>query len=178
MTAITYTLRKVDLVEFNEYHAKRNSGYGKSITRHQLIWPAVVGLIAFFIVMSADDVQMGIFMLMGAFMWSVGVPAWLKKKFQQQVLENLSEADVEQAIGDYTLKVTALGLLEKKKDGDELIRWASILKLEKSKHHVYLYLNEDSAVIIPKEMISEDSDFKKFYAEVIVALKKVSDAKT
>jgi hypothetical protein len=174
MSAITYIIRKIDLVEFNEYHAKMNGGYGKSITRHRVIWPAIVAFIALFIVMSSHEAQPGVYMLTAAFVWSVGVPAFLKKKFHEQVMGQLTEADFERATGEYTLKVTELGLLEVKPTGEELIEWSKIIKLEKSKHHVYLYLGPDAAVIIPKEMISEESNFKVFYEELLTALKKVN----
>ncbi len=171
MSVITYELRKSDLVEFNEHHAKMNGAYGKSITRHQIIWPAVVLIVALFIVMSSQDIQLGVYLLTGAFVWSIGVPAWIKKRFHQDVEDQLSEQVVANAVGEYTLKVTDVGLLEIKPTGEALIEWADILKFEESKRHAYIYLQEDSAITIPKEMISEETDYKTFYGELIQALK-------
>jgi hypothetical protein len=37
---------------------------------------------------------------------------------------------------------------------------------------VYLYLGEAAALIIPKEMITDDNAFKVFYNDLIAALKK------
>lgn len=75
MSSITYTLRQADIVEFNEYHARTNGAYGKSINRHQIIWPAVIVIVALFIVMSSKEAVNGVYLLMAAFVWSVGVPA-------------------------------------------------------------------------------------------------------
>ncbi|PCI23092.1 MAG: hypothetical protein COB62_00450 [Piscirickettsiaceae bacterium] len=172
MSSITYTLRKVDIIEFNEYHARMNGVYGKSVTRHQILWPAVIIVVALFIVMSSKEAQTGVYLLVAAFVWSIAVPAWLKKRFHQHVLEQLSEEDLEQATGDYTLKITEQGLMEVKPSGESLIGWGSILRLERSKHHVYLYMSDDAALIIPKEMVNDDDDFQEFNLELVSSLKK------
>ncbi|PHS73483.1 MAG: hypothetical protein COB22_01980 [Cycloclasticus sp.] len=171
MPSITYILRKIDILEFNEYHAKMNSAYGNSIKRHQMIWPGVVVLIAFFIVMSTEKAQTGMYLLVAAFVWSLMIPAWLKKRFHQHVLEQLPEEDIQKVIGEYSLKVTEEGLLETSPSGEELIDWSSIIKIEQSKHHTYLYMGESSAITIPTEMLSEESDFKEFYDGVVTAVK-------
>ncbi|MEO1963611.1 MAG: YcxB family protein [Cycloclasticus sp.] len=172
MSEISYRLRKVDLVEFNEYHAKMNGGYGKSITRHRVIWPGLVVMFALYVVLTSKDTEMGMYILMGAFVWSLGVPAYMRKKLHEHIEEEISQETVNEAIGDYTLKVTKLGLMESTESGEKLIKWKKILKLEKSRHHVYLYLGEAAALIIPKEMITDDNAFKVFYNDLIAALKK------
>lgn len=172
MSTLVFTVQKTDLLEFNEYHAKMNSAYGKSVTRHQMLWPAIIAVAALFIVMSTGDAQKGVLTLTGAFIWSLLVPAWLKKRFYQHVNDQMSDEQVEQATGDYSLKVTPEGLMEIRPMGEDLIEWSSIHRLEKSKHHVYLYMSKDAAIIIPKDRVSKESDFKAFYAELVNAMKK------
>ncbi|ORU91828.1 MAG: hypothetical protein A6F72_03615 [Cycloclasticus sp. symbiont of Poecilosclerida sp. N] len=172
MSVVTYIVRKIDLLEFNEFHAKMNGGYGKSITRHRIIWPGIIAFIALFIVMSSQDARLGIYIITGAFVWSLGVPALLQKKFHQHVAEQLSADVLEKSTGEFTLKNTDSGLLEIKPNGEELLEWGKILKIEKSKRYVFLYTGEASAIIIPKETVSEASDFNVFYADLIAALKK------
>jgi len=171
MTTITYQVRKNDLIEFNEHEAIRNGAYGKGITRHRLIVPGIVAIIALFMVMSSQNGDLGMYFLTGAVAWSLIVPVLIKKRFHKYVSEQLSEQDLEKAVGEYRLKITDKGLLEIKPTGKTLIRWGSILKLERSKRHAYIYLNEDSAIIIPKETVSEDSDYKIFYDDLIKAFK-------
>jgi hypothetical protein len=178
MASITYILRKEDLLEFNEYHAKMNSAYGKSKTRHQLLWPIIVAVLALFITISSNNVQLSLLLLIGAFIWSILVPALLKKRFQQHISEQLSDEDVANAVGDCTLEVTENGLLEKKSAGETLLKWSDVVRLEQSKHHVYLYMSEDAAIIIPKEMISEDSDYSTFYKELLEALEDENNQET
>ncbi len=172
MSTLAFSVQKNDLLEFNEYHAKMNSAYGKSVTRHQVLWPAIIAFVALFIVMSIGDVQKGVLTLTGAFIWSLLVPAWLKKRFHQHVNEQMSDEQVEQATGEYSLKVTPEGLVEVRPLGEEIIEWSSIDRLEKSKHHAFLYMSENAAIIIPKDRISKESDFKAFYAELVDAIKK------
>ena len=94
MSSVTYTLRKIDILEFNEHYAKMNGAYGKSIMRHQIIWPAVISVMALYIVMTSEDTQLGLLLLSCAFAWSLLVPAWIKKRFHQYILEQLSEEDI------------------------------------------------------------------------------------
>jgi len=177
MSKITFNVQKIDLLEFNEYHAKMNSAYGKSVVRHQVLWPAIIALAALFVVMSTDDAQKGVLILTGAFVWSLLVPAWLKKRFHQHVSEQMTDEQLEQATGEYSLKVTPEGLMEVKPSGEELIDWASILRLEKSKHHAYLYLSENTAIIIPKDRMVAGSNFAAFYSVLVEAMKKHSEQK-
>jgi len=174
MSSISYTLRKADLIEFNDYHARMNTGYGTSMSRHQMLWPALVVLAALFIVISTGDVEKGVLLLVGAFIWSLAVPALIRKKFHQHILEQLPEADIAKAIGDYTLTVTPDGLLEKNSQTEKLTKWADIKRVETSKHHLYFYLSEAAAIIIPKEMVSEQDDFKTFYNAAIESIKQAT----
>jgi hypothetical protein len=158
-------------MDFNEHHAKMTSSYGKSITRHQVLWPAIIAFVALFVVLSTEDAQKGVLFLTGAFVWSLLVPAWIKKRFLEHVSEQLTDEALAQAIGDYSLKITPEGLMEVKPSGEELVEWASILRLEKSKKHVYLYMSENTAIIIPQSTVSEESDFTSFYAELVETMK-------
>lgn len=90
MSSITFMVQKIDILEFNEHHAKMNSAYGKSVTQHQILWPLIIALAALFVVMSTDDVQKGVLILTGAFVWSLLVPAWLKKRFHEHTSESIS----------------------------------------------------------------------------------------
>ena len=171
MSSVTYTLRKIDILEFNEHYAKMNGAYGKSIMRHQIIWPAVISVMALYIVMTSEDTQLGLLLLSCAFAWSLLVPAWIKKRFHQYILEQLSEEDIPTETGEYTLKVTDKGLMEIKPNSEDLIAWTRFNKFEQTKHHAYLYMSEASAIIIPKKTLSEDSDYEGFHTGLIEALK-------
>lgn len=170
MTAITYTLRKIDLFEFNEHHAKMNTGYGKSMTRHQLIWPGLLVLVALFIVSSTRDVLLGLLLITGAILWSTLVTARIKKGFYKHIMGNISDEDVATVVGEYTIELTDDGLLETKPVGELRINWDSIVKLEKSKSHLYIYLTDDAAIIIPKETLFDPMSLKPFHAELLAAL--------
>lgn len=172
MQSITYTLRTSDIVDFNEYHARRNGVYGKGITRHQMIWPGVVALVALFVVMSTKQAQMGVYFLVGAFVWSLVVPAWMKKRFQEQVLEGLSEEVVNETAGLYTLITQPKGIKEITPSGETLITWREIRRLEKTKRHLFLYISDDAALIIPKDTMTDESNLKDFNNDVVDYIQK------
>jgi len=174
VSAITYTLRKIDLIEFNEHHAKMNTAYGKSLTRHQIIWPAVLVIISLFVISSTRDVLVGLLLITGAVLWSTVVATKIKKKFYKHIMGSISDDDVATIIGEYTLRLTPDGLLETKPVGELQIVWEDILKIEKSKSHLYIYLTEDAAIIVPKETVVNPNDLKSFHKELMDGHKKVT----
>jgi len=94
-----------------------------------------------------------------------------KKRFREHIIEQLSEENIAKAVGEYNLMITPEGLLENSSAGEKLIKWSDIDRVERAKHHVYFYLTDVAAIIIPKKTVSEDSNFKAFYDETIEALK-------
>lgn len=176
MSSIRYTLRKKDLLEFNDYHARQHTEYGKNLSRHKVLWPGVIVILALFIVLSIGNVPIAALLLLVAIVWSWLAPRMISKRFYQHIIEHLPEAGVKASIGDYSLTVTANGLLKKNTHGDKLINWADIQRVETYKQHAYLYLSEASALIIPKETIAEQDDFNAFYDELIKVIKSSSES--
>ncbi len=171
MSSITYTLRKIDLFEFNEHHAKMNTAYGKSLTRHQVIWPAVLMVISVFLVSSTKDVLLGLFLITTAVLWSTLVTMRIKKSFYKQLMGSISDDDAATVVGEHTIELLGDGLLETKPVGELRITWDDIVKLERSKSHLYIYLTEDAAIIVPKETLVDHESFKPFYKELATAIK-------
>jgi len=171
VSSITYTLRKIDLFEFNEHHAKMNTAYGKSLTRHQVIWPAVLVVISVFLVSSTKDVLLGLFLITTAVLWSTLVTMRIKKSFYKQLMGSISDDDAATVVGEHTIELLGDGLLETKPVGELRITWGDIVKLERSKSHLYIYLTEDAAIIIPKETLVDHESFKPFYKELAAAIK-------
>jgi len=174
VSSITYTFRKIDLFEFNEHHAKMNTAYGKSITRHQVIWPAVMVFIALFLVASTKDVLLGLLLITGAVLWGIFVSMRIKKNFYKHLMGSISDNDVATLLGEYTIELRETGLLETKPVGELLVAWDDIVKLEKSKSHLYIYLTDDAAIIIPKETLVDQKSLKPFYNELLAGLKNTS----
>ncbi|ORU89949.1 MAG: hypothetical protein A6F71_03000 [Cycloclasticus sp. symbiont of Poecilosclerida sp. M] len=171
MSAITYSLKKIDLLEFNEYHAKMTGVYGKSITRHQILWPFILAALALYIVLVQKDEQLGVLFLMLAFIWSLIIPSILKKRFHDHVSGLYSHKQIADATGKRTLSLSTKGLIEHKDEGeDNVMAWGDISKFEQTKFHIYLYVSDDAAVIIPKEAIIE-GDLDAFIEQTIEQIK-------
>lgn len=176
MSSISYTLRKKDLLEFNDYHARRHTDYGKNLSRHKVLWPGVIVILALFIVLSIGNVLIGALLMLAAFAWSWLAPRMISKRLHRHIIEQLPEAGVKASIGDYRLTVTPKGLLENNAHGEKLIKWKEIQRVETFKQHAYFYLSEASAIIIPKKMIVEQDDFNAFHDDVIKAIKLSSES--
>jgi hypothetical protein len=174
MTAITYSLKKVDLIEFNEYHAKMTGAYGKGITRHQLLWPFIIAAMGLYIVVAQKNVELGMLFLITAFVWSLAVPSIMRKRFHQHVSDCYTIEHIAEAIGKRTIVASKKGLTEKKADDDHVYAWADISKFEQTKTHIFLYVSDDSAMIIPKDALIE-GDIDLFVEEAITHIKNSSN---
>ncbi len=76
-----------------------------------------------FVVLSTQDATRGLWFVTEAFVWSLGVTAWIKKRFHQHIVNQLSEDDVAKATGEYSLRLTDKGVMEMKPSGEKLIEW-------------------------------------------------------
>lgn len=171
MSEINYALRKTDLVEFNEYHARTTTKYGSSIMRHQFLYPGIIALMALYMVIYVDDVQKAVVGLSFAFAWSILGPAWIKKRFHEHIESLLTEEALKEAVGQHKLSITEEGLVNRIGKSKTTIAWEDVQRIEKTKEYVFVYMATASALIIPKETVEEREGFGSFFEEMVAAVK-------
>jgi hypothetical protein len=63
--------------------------------------------------------------------------------------------------GIHSLKIEPEYLLEKSPGGKHKTAWSDILRVERHKEYVYIYVDIDAAIVIPRETV-KSGDLKAF----------------
>ncbi len=155
MTEIQYTLKEKDLAAFNEYQLKEAKDIQRSIRRHQAVVPGMIVTIALFYWFWYQDVFSAIYIAMIGVGWGMLVPAYIRWNLMSQIKAKYSDEDKQKILGDYTLRIQPKQLVEISNNGEVRTAWADVLRLETTRNHAFIYLDVNSALIIPRKGVSK-----------------------
>jgi hypothetical protein len=161
MTEIEYELREKDMIAFNEHLLQKSERIQKTMRRHQAMAPGFFVVIALLLFFYFRDVASAVYTGLIACVWGVGVPLYLKWNMRKQLRKLYSEEDKAQILGTYTLRVEPKALVEIHANGESKLPWREVLRLEMEKKYAFLFLSEDSALIIPRDTIKQ-GDLREF----------------
>jgi hypothetical protein len=154
MNGIEYELREQDLIAFSEHQMQESAALQKRIQRHQAVMPGFMALISLFLWFYYKDTVSAAFVAVVALSWGFLVPAYLKWSLRRQMRGMYSDADKERLLGVYSLSVEDDALVERKQGGEESrIPWNEILRIETTKKYAFVFVDIDSALIIPRATI-------------------------
>lgn len=149
MNEIEYEIREQDLLAFNEHQLKHSEKLQKTLNRHQATIPGIMVLIALFLWFYYQDTLSAIWVGLGAAIWGVAVPWYLRWNARSQI-RKMYTADVKDAVlGRYKLRIEPNALVEVSKAGESRIKWSEILRIEKTKGYAFVFVDVDSALILP-----------------------------
>jgi len=163
MTEIQYEVREKDLIAFNEHRLSSSERIQKVVRRHQSIIPGMVAVIALILFFYFKDIPSAIYAVLLAIGWGVGVPFFLKWNMRKQIRQSYTEKEKATIMGHCNLKAAPEGLVEVGEDGNtEILPWKKVLRVETEKKYVFVYVGLDSALIIPVDTVTKDSDLGGF----------------
>ena len=166
MFEIEYKLREQDLVHFNELLLKKNVDLQNTIRRNRLLVPGVMLFIGLFYYVFYVDMTTTAYITILALVWAVVSPYYLKMDMRRQILNNYSEEEKKALFGFHKLKIEPEYLLEVSPTGKKhKTPWADMLRVDHLKDYVYIFVDFDAAIIIPRETV-KSGDLKKFAQQV------------
>lgn len=121
----------------------------------------VIGLIAAPIFFLSGDNMSGAIFTLFAFMYVIYTPLGFFSKASLQMRTNPVFKN------EMTFKFTEEQLKVKLYTGVTAVEWKQIVKVVVSKKHIYIYIQEANALIIPKSNFSSEEDIKEVEAFVI-----------
>jgi len=171
MLEIEYDLREVDLTAFTEHQLKDKEEFQKILKRHEITFPAVLALIASFVGFYYANLAGAMYIAIIAIMWHYLTPMSIKYSTRRKSLKLYSTEDKAKLLGHYKLRVEpqVLTIIRGKKE--ESIPWRDILRIEVTKRYIFIYLDIDMAMIIPRKTVK--GDLHKFLQ---IADKRIADA--
>lgn len=171
MLEIEYELREQDLTAFTEHQLQDKEHYQKILRRHQITLPALLALLAFFVWFYYANTLGAIYIGLIAVLWHYLSPILIKYNIRRKTLKLYSDTDKEQLIGKYKLRLEPQALAEIRGKQETRIPWRDIVRIEAAKRYVFIYLDVDMALIIPRK--TAKGDIHKF---IQIADKRISSA--
>ena len=164
-----YKLSEDDFIDFQLYYLKMNSKMTKSVKT------TIIVLISLYIIVFA---AMSVYFRDNAFLIliiAILVSAFsiiqiftyrkrLEKKIVNKVKENIRSGKLDKVLGDKELEVYDDKVVFHEKRGTSSFNKEDIKNIESSDKSVFLYIDEMSAIIVPKHCLTgEDVDFLLSY---------------
>ena len=161
MNELEYVVREKDLILFNESQYVDSPGVKIALRRHQVMFPAMISLMALFMWFYYQTALVSIGIMGVAILWSLVSPWTIRQGLRRQTRRLYSEEDKKKILGVNRLCAERKVLIEASQDGETTIDWGSILRVVKTKKHAFIYTDVDAALIVPRDTVTK-GDFDQF----------------
>ena len=161
MFEIEYEFREEDLVHFNELRLKNDPEMQKTIRKSRMIVPGAMLLIGMFYYVYYADMKTTAYIAVLALVWGIVSPYVMKMDMRRQFLEKYTEKEKLDMFGIHTLKIEQDYLAEKSPGGKHKTYWKDMLRVEYVDKYVHVFIDLDSAIVIPVETI-KSGNLEKF----------------
>ncbi len=165
MLEIEYEFREQDLVHFNELRLANNLELQKKIRQNRLFVPGVMLFIGLFYYVYYVDMTTTAYITILALGWALASPFVMKIDMRRQFFNQYTEAEKKAMFGIHTLKIEPEFLQEKSPGGKHKTPWNEMLRVERHKDYVYIFVAIDAAIVIPRETVKK-GDLKAFAKQV------------
>ena len=157
MFEIEYEFREEDLVNFNELRLKNDPEMQKTIRKSKMMVPGAMLLIGMFYYVYYGDMKTTAYIAVLAVAWGVVSPYVLKMDMRRQFLDKYTEKEKLDLFGLHTLKIEQDYLAEKSPGGKHKTYWKDMLRVDYVDKYVHIFIDLDSAIVIPVETIKSGS---------------------
>jgi len=161
MFEIEYEFREEDLVNFNELRLKNDEEMQKTIRKSKMLVPGAMLLIGMFYYVYYGDMNTTAYIAVLAVAWGIVSPYVLKMDMRRQFLEKYTEKEKLDMFGRHTLTIEQDHLAEKSPGGKHKTYWKDMLRVDYVDKYVHIFIDLDSAIVIPVETI-KSGNLEKF----------------
>ncbi len=174
MFEIEYELREQDLVHFNELLLQKNVELQNTIRRNRLLVPGIMLFIGLFYYIFYVDMTTTAYITVLALIWGIVSPYYLKMDMRRQILNHYTDEEKKALFGIHKLKIEPEYLLEQSPGGKHKTPWSDMLRVDRLKDYVHIFVDFDAAIIIPKETV-KSGNLDKFAEQVEKMIERHSD---
>jgi len=161
MFEIEYEFRDKDLVHFNELRMAGDAELQKKIRTNRMLVPGVMLVFGLFYYVYYTDMMTTAYITLLALGWAIASPFIMKIDMRRQFFNQYTDAEKKAMFGIHQLKIEPEHLLEKSPGGKHKTPWSEMLRVERHKDYVYIYVAIDAAIVIPRETV-KSGDLKAF----------------
>ena len=161
MFEIEYEFREKDLVHFNELRLASDPVMQKKIRQNRMLVPGVMLVFGLFYYVYYTDMMTTAYITLLAIGWGIASPFIMKIDMRRQFFNQYTEEEKKGMFGMHRLVIEPENLYEKSPGGKHRTPWSDMLRVEKHKDYVYIYVDIDAAIVIPRETV-KSGDLKAF----------------
>jgi hypothetical protein len=162
MFDIEYEFRQEDLIHFNEMRIKKNQELQGEIRKHRFLILGILLFVSMFYYLYYNDIEMPAYILSFGVLWVfVFKPYEMKMDMRRQILAKYTEEEKKSMFGQYQLSIEQHYLVENSPTGKHKMAWKDLVRVEYGNKYVYIYIDLDTALIIPVETM-KTGDLEKF----------------
>lgn len=161
MLEIEYEFRQEDLVHFNELRLQNNQEMQKKIRQNRLYVPGIMLVFGLFYYVYYVDMMTTAYITLLAVVWSLSSPFVMKIDLRRQFFNQYTEAEKKAMFGIHSLTIEPEFLQEKSPGGKHKTPWKQMLRVEKHKDYVFIFVDIDAAIVIPRATVTK-GDLKAF----------------
>lgn len=173
MAEIEYEVREQDLLAFNEQQLQNSQRLQKTLRRHQAMIPGLLMLIALFLWFYYQNTLSAIFVAITGAAWGVLSPLYLRWSIRRQFRQMYTAEEKACVLGTYRLRTEPDALVEISGQGESRVKWGEILRVETTKHHAFIFVSIDTALIVPRATV-KTGDLHEFVKEVDQFIERAS----
>ncbi len=161
-----YELTKEDLIDFNLFHIM----YAKSTRRSAYIQRYILSLLLIVIPIflgqwSIVRFEYGLAIFLAFYVyWVVFYPRRLRKIVSKRITKLLNDGEKNIVIGAHSLSISEEGIVDQSKHTKAKTRFKEIEDILENNAHIYIYVSENSAHIIPLRIFLNEAEKHDFLA--------------
>ncbi len=174
MYEIEYEFREEDLVHFNETQLKNDLEVQKNLRKNRLFVPSIMLFVGMFYYVYYQDMMTTAYITLLAIGWGIVSPYTIKMDMRRQFLEGYSETDKKNMFGIHTLTIEQDHLAENSPGGSHKTPWKDMLRVDYADKHVHIFIDLDSAIVIPVDTIKK-GDLEKFAEQAESMIDRLSE---
>lgn len=165
---ISYELTARDYMDFNFYHLNNSKSMKKLVFTQRFIIPLFY--FAFpFILSRSTNISFMNWMLMSVglyILWVWTSPRKMQGSITKKINKALKEGKLEKLLGEHTITLNDEGIVDSGKGGEAKAPWNSIYDVTEGKDHVYIFINDTKAYIIPNRAFVKEQLKHDFLAKI------------
>lgn len=147
-----YEITEQDFVDYNLYFIAHDAMTQKTIRRMSTLTAALVlvgGTALMYLLDTLSPVSVGMYVVLAAVCF-FGCPAWFTHKARKNVHRTIERASNRHICGPKTLRLTDTGVQLVGESEDSSYPYAAFQRVITAEKQVYLYLDDLSALIVPR----------------------------
>lgn len=157
---LEYELIAQDYIDFNLYHLKYSGKIKNLLFIQRFIMPLIYFAMAFILARSTN-VPLWVWLIVSAavyLLWVFVYPVRMEKNLSRKLSKALKQDKNTKLLGKHSIILNSEGITDTGNGGETKVKWSSILDFVNYKDHMFIFITESRAFIIPKRaFITEDA---------------------